>query len=80
MEPRAYRSGADGCPPPFLDTSVSGYPRAETPTEAATIAGPYWFFMNGEEIRNATIRGKVRPNRYDSGQLLIAIRNIAGRN
>ena len=76
MEPRAYRSGAAGTPPALPPTAVAGYPRAGTPGLPATIPGPYWFFMVGEEARNLTIAGGVAPSSHDRTQLLRAILNI----
>ncbi len=77
MEPRAYLSGAAGLPPPFPATSVSGYPQSATETVAATLPGPWWFYMTGEEWRNATISGGIAPSTADNTQLLKAIRAIA---
>lgn len=79
MEPRAYQSDAAGTPPPMLATSVKGYPRAASPTLKATMPGPYWFFMVGEEIRNVIIDGGLTPDPRDNSQLYQAIRNIGAR-
>lgn len=76
MEPRAYQSGAAGTPPPLPATSVVGYPRSATPTLSATTPGPYWFYMVGEEMRNAIIAGAIVPSTDDNTQLLQAINNI----
>lgn len=79
MEPRAYVSGAAGTPPGLPATAVTGYPRAATPTLKATTPGPRWFYMAGEEIRNAILDGGLRPNPRDNSQLYQAIRNIGAR-
>lgn len=79
MEPRAYQSGAAGLPPPLLATAVYGYPCEDSPGQAATIPGPYWFYGNGEEVRNVIIDGDQVPDPYDNGQMLKAIRVIAAR-
>jgi hypothetical protein len=79
MEPRAYQSGAAGTPPPYLATSVAGYPRSATPTLKATTPGPHWFYMVGEEIRNVIIDGGLTPDPRDNSQLYQAIRNIGAR-
>lgn len=76
MEPRAYLSGAAGLPPPFPVTSVSGYPQSATDTVAGTLPGPWWFYMIGEEWRNATISGGIAPSTRSSTQLLQALRAI----
>ncbi len=76
MEPRAYLSGATGTPPPYLDTSVTGHPQPETPTQAATVPGPRWFYMTGEEVRNVIIGGKLAPDPYNPNQMVVAIKNI----
>ncbi len=80
MEPRAYQAGAAGTPPPLPATAVVGFPRGSTPTLKATTPGPHWFYMVGEEIRNAIIDGDVTPNPRDNSQLYQAIRNIGARH
>ena len=77
MEPRAYKSGAAGTPPVYPSTSQLGYPRAASGDLAATVPGPWWFFMNGEEARNLIIGGGVAPSLGDNTQMLQAIRNLA---
>ena len=77
MEPRAYLSGAAGLPPPFPETSVSGYPQSATDTVLGTVPGPWWFFMAGEESRNLQIEGKVAPTTSNNTGMLQAILNIA---
>lgn len=73
MEPRAYESGAVGTPPALPSTSVVGYPASATTTTPGTTPGPYWFYMVGEEIRNAIVGGGIAPNPYDGTQLLQAV-------
>lgn len=77
MEPRAYESGAAGTPPAYPVDAVAGYPMTSTTVLPATIPGPYYFYMMGEEIRNAIIGGGIAPDPYNSGQLLVALGNIA---
>jgi hypothetical protein len=79
MEPRAYQADAAGTPPALPATSVSGYPQAATPTLKATTPGPHWYYMVGEEIRNAIIDGGLTPDPRDYSQLYQAIRNIGAR-
>lgn len=78
MEPRAYESDAAGTPPVFPTTASLGYPNSATATVPATQPGAYWFYMIGEEIRNAIIAGGINPSPYDSTQLLQAIINLRG--
>lgn len=77
MEPRAYASGAAGTPPRLPATAQVGYPRAASGSDAATVPGPYWFLMNGEEARNLIIGGRIAPSVNDNTQMLQAIRRIA---
>ena len=76
MEPRAYESGAAGTPPKFPASAVTGFPTAATTTMPATEPGPYWFYMVGEEMRNAIAVGGIAPSPYDNGQLLKSITNL----
>ena len=76
MEPRAYEAGAAGTPPPLLPTAVMGFPQTASPTQNATTPGPRWFFMVGEEVRNAIIGSGMAPDPYDSTQLLQAIQRL----
>jgi len=75
MEPRAYESGAAGTPPSF-PTVVSGYPMTATTVLPATIPGPWWFYMVGEELRTFIIKTGQVPDPYYSGQLLQGITNL----
>lgn len=77
MEPRAYLSDAAGTPPPYLDP-LSGYPMSATTTLPATIPGPWWFYMVGEEIRNFIIASGQTPDPYNSTQLLTGLLNMLG--
>jgi len=76
MEPRAYESDAAGTPPVFPQTASLGYPNTATTTISATQPGAWWFYMIGEEVRNAIIAGGLTPNPYDSTQLFQAINNL----
>lgn len=76
MEPRAYESSAAGTPPRLPASAVTGFPAAATTTTPATTPGPYWFYMIGEEMRNAVAAGGIAPSPYDNGQLLQAINNL----
>jgi len=78
MEPRAYLSGAAGTPPEFPSTSVSGYPQSATTTLPATIPGPYWYYMVGEEVRNFIISTGQIPDPFNQTQLLQGIINLLG--
>lgn len=78
MEPRAYQSDASGTPPLYPTTSVIGFPRTSTTTLPATIPGPWWFYMIGEEVRNAIVKSGQTPDPYHTGQLLQALLNISG--
>lgn len=75
MEPRAYEAYAVGTPPKLPATAVVGYPASATTTTPGTTPGPYWFYMVGEEMRNAIIAGGQAPNPYDGTQLLKAVLN-----
>ena len=79
MEPRAYLSGAAGTPPKFPASSQYGYPRAATGSLDATLPGPWWFYMTGEEVRNLIIKGGVAPSTRDNTQMLQAIIAIRAR-
>lgn len=76
MEPRAYESGAAGTPPAYPANAVSGYPMTATSVLAATVPGPYWFFMMSEEIRYFITETGQAPDPYNTGQLLQGINNI----
>lgn len=76
MEPRAYKSGAGGTPPGYPSTSELGYPRSESDGLGATLPGPWWFYMTGEEARNLMITGRIAPSPHDNTQMLQAISNI----
>jgi hypothetical protein len=76
VEPRAYRSGALGTPPALPATAVKGYPRTAGTNAPATVPGPHWFYMIGEEGRNLIIAGGVAPSLRDRTQMLRAILNI----
>ena len=78
MEPRAYQAGAAGTPPELPANSVLGFPRSATTTLPATTPGPYWFYMVGEELRNAIIGGGMAPSPTDNTQLLQAINRLRG--
>lgn len=76
MEPRAYESGAAGTPPAYPATAVAGYPMTATTVLPATTPGPYWFWMVGDELRYFICNTGQFPDPYNSGQLLIGIKNI----
>jgi hypothetical protein len=76
MEPRAYRSGAIGTPPALPASAVTGYPKVADGVSGATVPGPYWFYMAGEEVRNLEIRGGQAPAVGAQSQMLAAIKAI----
>ncbi|HEX7687336.1 MAG TPA: hypothetical protein VF453_06505 [Burkholderiaceae bacterium] len=78
MEPRAYRSGAAGTPPALPASAVTGYPKDADEASGATVPGPHWFYMVGEEVRNLQIRGGQAPAIGAQTQMLAAIKSIAG--
>jgi hypothetical protein len=78
MEPRAYRSGAAGTPPALPAGAVTGYPKDADSVSGATVPGPHWFYMVGEEVRNLQIRGRQAPAVGAQSQMLAAIKAIAG--
>lgn len=73
MEPRAYHSGAAGAPPPLPEPPAVGYTRPKTSSLPATVPGPHWFLMVGEEARNLIVGGGVAPSVHDNTQMLRAI-------
>jgi len=77
MEPRAYKAGAAGTPPALTNDYSVGYPYTATDTTAATVAGAYWFYGWGEEIRNTVIKAGITPLVTDNTQFLQAILKIA---
>jgi hypothetical protein len=79
MEPRAYQSGAAGTPPALPSELSFGRPRASAAGMPATVPGPYWFFMIGEEVRKVEVEGGQAPDPYDTHQLLPAIVSIIAR-
>lgn len=77
MEPRAYKSGAAGTPPILTSEYSAGYPYSSTDTTAATVAGAYWFYGWGEELRNVLINCGITPITSDNTQFLQAVLKIA---
>lgn len=76
MEPRAYKSGATGEPPPLPASPSSGHPASASGDTPATVPGARWWHMTGEEWRNVIVGGGIAPDPYDNTQMLRAIRNI----
>lgn len=78
MEPRAYLSGAAGTPPIYPTDSVTGFPLTATTTLPATIPGPWWFYMIGEEVRYFIIQTGQVPDPGNSGQLVHGLLHLLG--
>ena len=78
MDNRAYESSAAGTPPAF-PAMVVGYPMSSTSTLPATVPGPWWFHMIGEEMRTFIVKTGQAPDPYNSDQLLQGLQNLLGQ-
>ena len=79
MDPRAYQSDAAGTPPDAPTPFTVGYPQPAVGAIPATEAGPWWFYMVGEELRNVIIGAGLAPDPYSTVQVLQAILKLKGK-
>lgn len=75
---RQYAAHTSPIPPDLPVSPALGFPRSSSIGQSPTQAGPYWFHMITESLRNVIVEAGLEPLASDLTLLTQAIRLMAG--